>query len=48
MNTNSTITPALFVSHGSPMNVIEATDKVLFPHMSWQYGTLSMRHILLN
>ena len=23
-------------------------DQVTFPHMSWQYGTLSMRHILLN
>ena len=23
-------------------------DNVTFPHMSWQYGTLSMRHILLN
>ncbi|MCW3104138.1 MAG: hypothetical protein JWO09_2578 [Bacteroidetes bacterium] len=23
-------------------------DKAEFPHMSWQYGTMSMRHILLN
>ena len=23
-------------------------DTVTFPHMSWQYATMSMRHILLN
>lgn len=30
------------------MGVRRAKDKVEFPHMSWQYGTMSMRHILLN
>jgi 4,5-DOPA dioxygenase extradiol len=30
------------------MGVKNEKDKVEFPHMSWQYGTLSMRHILLN
>ncbi|HEX8515937.1 MAG TPA: class III extradiol ring-cleavage dioxygenase [Bacteroidia bacterium] len=30
------------------MGIRNGKDKVDFPHMSWQYGTLSMRHILLN
>lgn len=30
------------------MGVRIANDKVEFPHISWQFGTLSMRHILLN
>lgn len=30
------------------MGVRDENDKVEFPHMSWQYGTLSMRHIMLN
>jgi 4,5-DOPA dioxygenase extradiol len=30
------------------MGVKDENDKVEFPHMSWQYGTLSMRHIMLN
>jgi 4,5-DOPA dioxygenase extradiol len=30
------------------MGVRMKDDKVEFPHMSWQYGTMSMRHILLN
>jgi 4,5-DOPA dioxygenase extradiol len=30
------------------MGVKNPIDKVTFPHMSWQYGTMSMRHILLN
>lgn len=30
------------------MGVRNEKDKVEFPHMSWQYGTMSMRHILLN
>lgn len=30
------------------MGLKNEKDKVSFPHMSWQYGTLSMRHILLN
>jgi 4,5-DOPA dioxygenase extradiol len=30
------------------MGVRDESDKVEFPHMSWQYGTLSMRHIMLN
>ena len=30
------------------MGVRNMKDNVTFPHMSWQYGTLSMRHILLN
>lgn len=30
------------------MGVREPGDRVEFPHMSWQYGTMSMRHILLN
>ena len=30
------------------MGVKNKTDKVTFPHMSWQYGTMSMRHILLS
>jgi 4,5-DOPA dioxygenase extradiol len=30
------------------MGVRKENDKVEFPHMSWQYGTMSMRHILLN
>jgi 4,5-DOPA dioxygenase extradiol len=30
------------------MGVRSEEDKVSFPHMSWQYGTMSMRHILLN
>jgi 4,5-DOPA dioxygenase extradiol len=30
------------------MGVRSESDKVNFPHMSWQYGTMSMRHILLN
>jgi 4,5-DOPA dioxygenase extradiol len=28
--------------------VMNEKDNVIFPHMSWQYGTMSMRHILLN
>lgn len=30
------------------MGVRYEDDKVEFPHMSWQYGTMSMRHILLS
>jgi 4,5-DOPA dioxygenase extradiol len=30
------------------MGLRNENDKVEFPHMSWQYGTMSMRHILLN
>jgi 4,5-DOPA dioxygenase extradiol len=30
------------------MGVRNEKDKVIFPHMSWQYGTMSMRHILLK
>lgn len=30
------------------MGVRNMEDEVTFPHMSWQYGTMSMRHILLN
>lgn len=30
------------------MGVKNKNDKVTFPHMSWQYGSMSMRHILLN
>jgi 4,5-DOPA dioxygenase extradiol len=30
------------------MGVRKKSDEVEFPHMSWQYGTMSMRHILLN
>ncbi|MGQ0828944.1 MAG: 4,5-DOPA dioxygenase extradiol [Bacteroidota bacterium] len=30
------------------MGVRNEKDKVLFPHMSWQNATMSMRHILLN
>ncbi|MCE3278659.1 MAG: dioxygenase [Bacteroidetes bacterium] len=30
------------------MGVRDEKDEVDFPHMSWQYGTMSMRHILLN
>lgn len=30
------------------MGVRTEDDEVEFPHMSWQYGTMSMRHILLN
>ena len=30
------------------MGIKNKHDKVIFPHMSWQYGTMSMRHILLN
>ncbi len=30
------------------MGVKNKYDKVIFPHISWQYGVMSMRHILLN
>ena len=30
------------------MGVRNENDTVTFPHMSWQYATMSMRHILLN
>jgi len=30
------------------MGVKNKNDKVTFPHMSWQYASMSMRHILLN
>jgi 4,5-DOPA dioxygenase extradiol len=30
------------------MGLRKETDKVTFPHMSWQHATMSMRHILLN
>jgi 4,5-DOPA dioxygenase extradiol len=30
------------------MGVMNEKDKVSFPHMSWQAGTMSMRHIELN
>jgi len=30
------------------MGLKRADDKVEFPHMSWQFGTMSMRHILLE
>ncbi len=30
------------------MGVKNEHDRVQFPHMSWQYGTMSMRHILLS
>lgn len=51
-------TGALFtMNHPSPdhyipllylMGVKKETDRVSFPHMSWQAATMSMRHILLN
>ena len=30
------------------MGLKRADDNVVFPHMSWQFGTMSMRHILLQ
>jgi 4,5-DOPA dioxygenase extradiol len=30
------------------MGVRFENDRIFFPHMSWQFGTMSMRHILLN
>lgn len=30
------------------MGVRNKNDKLTFPHMTWQFGTMSMRHILLN
>jgi len=30
------------------MGLERADDKVEFPHMSWQFGTMSMRHIMLR
>ena len=41
--TNDHYIPLLYL-----MGVKNEQDKVTFPHMSWQYGTMSMRHILLN
>jgi 4,5-DOPA dioxygenase extradiol len=41
--TNDHYIPLLYL-----MGVRSAEDKVSFPHMSWQFGTMSMRHILLN
>ena len=41
--TNDHFIPLLYL-----MGLKNKEDKVTFPHMSWQYGTLSMRHILLN
>lgn len=51
-------TGSLFrINHPSPdhyipllylMGARKKEDRVEFPHMSWQYGTMSMRHILLS
>ena len=41
--TNDHYIPLLYL-----MGVKYEQDKVSFPHMSWQYATMSMRHILLN
>jgi 4,5-DOPA dioxygenase extradiol len=53
----ATVSDVYKINHPTPdhylpllylMGVKAESDKVLFPHMSWQYATMSMRHILLN
>ena len=41
-------TPDHFIPLLYLAGVRNANDEVEFPHMSWQYGTFSMRHILLK